>query len=432
MEITLSPETAQRIRSALDTQVDLSPPHVPDALSRLAVEAPAVYSLVLAELSGSQIRLDSERELHRRHRRGLLRRAFFWWGEYGTDAGDRLVAKRRVAAAIPFGIATFILILWAVSGLAGHRSSPAVARVGVAHRTPAVGAHVGLGEGNGFVRPIRRLRPAETSAFPLFSAHGPAPASFAPPVSHPALATPPQNPVVFDRQRALLLTAPIGLRTETATIPSPVVYARGASDAGIPLRVTSVFGDGQTAGNVRGGNPQAESLWSAGQRVAARLATGVVVVVGGPPMPVIAESDNPRATWLGQATLGAEGLVQVTFTLTSSSQQGKVRGVALDSARLVPGLAGRMTLRHPHVAAAVMAAALQSAGDYVQALARRGETVVADGWAQVTVGQTAPAWTYAASRLAQVLDPSSGAGGLVETAEIAGGSRLTILVTEAP
>lgn len=432
MEITLSPETAQRIRSALDTQVDLSPPHVPAALSRLAVEAPAVYSLVLAELSGSQIRLDSERELRRRHRRDLLRRACFWWGEYGTDVGDRLVAKRRVAAAIPFGIAAFILILWAVSELAGHRPSPAAARIGVGHRISAVGAHAGLGEGNGFVRPVHRLQPAETSAFPILGARGPTPASSAPPVSRPALATPRQNPVVFDRQQAPLLTAPIGFRAERATMPSPVVYVRVARDAGIPLRVTSVFSDGQTAANARGGNPQAESLWSAGQRVAARLASGVVVAVGGPPMPVIAESDNPRATWLGQASLGAEGLVQVTFTLTSSSPRGKVRGVALDSVRLVPGLAGRMSLRHPHAAAAVMAAALQAAGDYVQALARQGETVVADGWAQVTVGQTAPAWTYVASRLAQVLDPSSGAGGQVETAEIAGGSRLTILVTEAP
>jgi hypothetical protein len=431
MEITLSPETAQRIRSALDTQVDLSPPHVPAALSRLAVEAPAVYSLVLAELSGSQIRLDSERELRRRHRRGLLRRAFFWWGEYRTDVGDRLVAKRRVAAAIPFGISAFILILWAVSGLAGHHPSPAAARAGMAHLTSAPGAYAGLGEGNGLVPPVRRLRPAGASSLPLLDAR-PVPASSVPPVLHTAVAAPLQNPVVFDRQQAPLLTAPNGLRTERATIPSPVVYVRGASDAGIPLRVASVFGDGHTAANARGGNPQAESPWSAGQRVAARLATGIVVVVAGPPMPVIAESDNPRATWLGRATLGAEGLVQVAFTLTSSSRRGDVHGVALDSGRLIPGLAGRMTLRRPHAAAAVMVAALQAAGDYVQALARQGEAVVADGWTHVTVGQTAPAWTYAASRLAQVLDPSSGAGGQVETAEIAGGSRLTILVTEAP
>jgi hypothetical protein len=148
-------------------------------------------------------------------------------------------------------------------------------------------------------------------------------------------------------------------------------------------------------------------------------------------MPVIAESDAPAATWLGQATLGAEGLVQVTFALASPGQQGGVRGVALDPDRLVPGLTGRVTLRHPHAAAAVMAAALQAASDYVQALARQGEAIFADGWAQLALGQTAPAWTYAASRLARVLDPAAGVGGPVETAEIAGGSHLKILVTEA-
>ena len=150
-------------------------------------------------------------------------------------------------------------------------------------------------------------------------------------------------------------------------------------------------------------------------------------------MPVIAESDSPKATWLGRATMGAEGLVQVTFTPASpSGQQGGVRGVALDPVHLIPGLVGRTMLRRPHAAAAVMTAALQAAGDYVQALARQGETVLADEWAQVAVGQTAPVWTYAASRLAQVLDPNSGAGGQIETTEIAGGSRLAILVTEAP
>ena len=69
-----------------------------------------------------------------------------------------------------------------------------------------------------------------------------------------------------------------------------------------------------------------------------------------------------------------------------------------------------------------MAAALQATGDYVQALARQGEATFADGWTQLTLGQTAPAWTFAASRLARVLCASR--AGQVELARgIAASSR---------
>ena len=74
MRISLTPETAQRIRDALGDGVDLAPESVPAVLARLAVEAPAIYSEVLAQISGSQIRLDSESELHKRRRRNTLRR----------------------------------------------------------------------------------------------------------------------------------------------------------------------------------------------------------------------------------------------------------------------------------------------------------------------------------------------------------------------
>ena len=433
MEITLLPGTAQRLRAALGEEVDLSPAAVPAALSRLAVEAPAVYSQVLTELSGSHIRLDSERELQRRHRRSLLRRAFFWWGEYESETGDRLLAKRRLAAAVPFGLAGVMLILLVVSGTVTHRPSPALVRAGVTDVGSTPLARPRSGETPRRVHAAHVLRPAPALGRPLpvllipgpLTAQQPSsqglPASALLTTSLPtrALPTPPGNPVVFDRQQARVLSSPAGVQGGASVTPAPIIYDRGVANAS----------DG-------GENPAASALassqWSPGQRVAAHLATGVVVVAGGPPMPVIAESVGPGSTWLGRATLGPEGLVQVTFTLATPAGQGSVRGVALDPDHLVPGLVGRMTLRHPHAAAAVMTAALQAAGDYVQALARQGEVTLADGWAQLAVGQTAPAWTYAASRLAQVLEPRGAAAGPVETAEIAAGSHLTILVMEAP
>ncbi len=434
MEITLLPETAQRIRATLGGEVDLSPAAVPAVLSRLAVEAPAVYSMVLAELSGSQIRLDSERKLQRRHRRALLRRVFFWWGEYGSDVGDRLIAKRRIAAAVPFGLAGVILILLGVSSTIAHRPVLTPVHADMMHDTPAPDAPTESDPAPGTVRPARAIRPARAQvlagALPILlpppspTESGSASGPFTSSRSNRTPLTPPGNPLAFDRRQAQDLTMPAGLQAAGVVVPPPVVYDRGANDP--TLDATSSSGDHPAA------STQTQNHWVPGQRVAAHLATGVVVVVGGPPMPVIAESNAPGATWMGSATLGAEGLVQVTFTLASSGRQGGVRGVALDPDRLVPGLAGRMTLRQPHVAATVMAAAFQAAGDYAQALARQGEATFGDGWAQLALGQAAPAWTYAAGRLAQVLDPHAGSGGLVETAEIAGGSPLAILVTEAP
>ncbi len=418
MEITLLPGTAQRLRAALGEEVDLSPAAVPAALSRLAVEAPAVYSQVLTELSGSHIRLDSERELQRRHRRSLLRRAVFWWGEYESETGDRLLAKRRLAAAVPFGLAGIMLILLVASGTVTHRPSPALVRAGVTDVGATPLARPRPGETPRRVHAAHGLRPAPALGRPLpvllipGPLTAPAPALLTTSLPTRALPTPPGNPVVFDRQQARVLSSPAGVT------PAPVIYDRGVATA-------SDGGENPAA------SAQAGSQWIPGQRVAAHLATGVVVVAGGPPMPVIAESVGPGSTWLGRATLGPEGRVQVTFTLATPGGQGSVRGVALDPDHLVPGLVGRMTLRHPHAAVAVMTAALQAAGDYVQALARRGEVTLADGWAQLAVGQTAPAWTYAASRLAQVLEPRGGAAGPVETAEIAAGSPLTILVMEA-
>jgi hypothetical protein len=158
----------------------------------------------------------------------------------------------------------------------------------------------------------------------------------------------------------------------------------------------------------------------------------VVAVAGGPPVPVIAESDDPQATWLGRASLGPDGLLQVALSPVAPGAPSAVRGVALDPDRLAPGLAGRTALRHPRAAGAAIAAALAAAADYVRALAQQGQVTITNGWAQLAAGAPAPAWTYLAARLAQGMDPGGRAEGPVETTEVAAGTRLVILVTEAP
>src|SRR5215472_11263074 len=135
MRISLTEETAARIRDVLGADVDLAPDVVPSVLARLAVEAPEVYSHVLEELSGSQIRLDSEGELRRRRRRGLLRRLLFSWGEYETDVGDRVPQKRHLAAALPLALAVLTAALLSLTIVTGRRVVPAV----VQHPVPALG-----------------------------------------------------------------------------------------------------------------------------------------------------------------------------------------------------------------------------------------------------------------------------------------------------
>lgn len=466
MEISLLPATAERIRTALGEDVDLSPGAVPTVLARLAVEAPAVYSDVLTELSGSQIRLDSERELLRRRRRGLLRRALFWWGEYESEAGDRLVAKRHVAAAVPFGLAGLILILLGVSSAVGHRTARVSSRPSVHETTSA--ARLGPREAAHGLPVSQLIAPHRLSA----AARRVAPMAadlLIPDLGVPPMAAPtgpplqpslprlpltigsdsPGNPVVFTRVPAPAPGAGPGIRPESASPPPPVVYDRGeapVTSRGDPddLAAPPHPGDDSARTDAPSGAPPSAGVagvaaaravnphWTIGQRVQARLATGVVVVEGGPPAPVVAESANPKGTWLGHASLGPEGLVQVAFTLVAPGVSAIVRGVALDPPRLAPGLAGRTALRHPQAAGAAVAAALQATADYVQALARQGQVTLVDGWAQLASGPPAPPWAYLAARLASGLDPRGVAGGPVATTEVDAGMPLVILLTEAP
>jgi len=141
---------------------------------------------------------------------------------------------------------------------------------------------------------------------------------------------------------------------------------------------------------------------------------------------------------MGRGTFGPEGLIQIAFTLVGvnghgdSSGHAEVQGVALDPRRLAPGLVGAAVLRHPRAAAAVMAAAMQATSDYAQALEQQGQATLTNGWADIVAGQAAPAWTYAAGRLMQILAPRGDSGAPVETSEISAGSALIILITEAP
>jgi hypothetical protein len=444
MRISLTPETAERIRGVLGDDVDLAPDLIPSVLSRLAVEAPAIYSQVLTEISGSQIRLDSEEELRKRRRRGLLRRLLFSWGEYETDVGDRLLAKRHIAAAVPLGIATLTMTLLFLTLLFGHRTASLDSRPFVVAQAPTRGR-------GALERPIalvvaKRSTPANQAA--VAGGRAPWPGIRAPHASSVALlpmpplpslaeargnlAGAPGNPIVVAPPVALPRDGAHGFASDGPV--APIVYNRFAAAAGpesTPAEATGRAPEASAAATddslTAGPNHHA---WSPGARVPGRLVSGVVLVSGGPPVPVVAETETPRGVWLGQAALGPGDRVQLIMQLTGQDRTELVRALALDPERLTPGLTGRTSMRHPAVAAAVATVALQAAADYAQTVLQGGLGNFA-GWMQFPGIQATPAWTYFASRLAQAVEPRTTAGTLLATTEIPAGTPLVLLITGA-
>jgi hypothetical protein len=443
VRIVLPPECASRVRAVLGDGVDLSPAAVPHVLARLAEQAPDAYSEVLNRLSGSEILLDSERALHRRHRLAALRRLLFGWGEYQSDAGDRLVAKRRVAAALPVALAALLLVTAGLGALLHRPHSGSRPRASARSGRPAAS----VPHERAPVQPaaVRRPRlwPAPWNSTGLQTA---AP----PPSPHPTLSLPPVPPLAVPPAPALpradasvppaVVFTAAPPESGTARRPdspprSPVVYARDAAgdtdDAAEPTADTA----GRAARAAAAAPPRI------GDRLAAHLATGIAVAPGVPPVPVIVEAAD-GSTWLGRAAAQGDGRISIAVDNAGPAASGvpasaappparHVGGVVLEPDRLLPGLPARAVVRRRQLAAAVIGAAAQAASDYMQALARAAQLSVADGTAQVSVGGAAPAWTYAVSRVADLLAPQA-PGGTVETLEVPAGTPCLILVTEAP
>lgn len=461
MEITLGSKSAARIRAVLGDDVDLSPAAVPRVLARLADESPALYSEILDQLSGSDVRLDSERMLHRRHRRNALRRTLFGWGEYESDAGDRLLAKRRVAAAVPFVLAAVMLAAGGISSLLHRPTDAPAARVPVratrpagpparSERTkvpppPARFDHMVAGEfagrrsagegsrwppspsGRAVLAAVAEPPAARTTAQlpPVPTLPLPGPAGF----GLTSTALPP--PIVFSRPQA----SAAGSDQRDAVAPrSPVVYARdAATDTAQPPEPRSA----SSAGPHATPDPKAVKI---GDRIPARLVTAVIVTADSPPVPVVAQS-NDGSTWLGYAALQSDRRIHISFREVDRDGAGPSgvpvsraafsSGVALDPEQASPGLPGRLVIRRGATAVAAIAAIAQAASEYVQAIARAGQLSVSDGAAQISLGGPAPGWTYAASHFADMFNPQT-ARVAIETFEIGSGTPCLILITGAP
>lgn len=453
MEIMLGSESAARIRAVLGDDVDLSPTAVPRVLARLAEESPALYSEVLDHLSGSDVRLDSERMLHRRHRRNAIRRALFGWGEYESDAGDRVLAKRRVAAAVPLVLAALMLAAGGISSLLHRPTDVSVARVPV-HASGAARQSARSDRTTIPHPPVRfdRMVVGENLRRPPSSpAHGISAAVAQPPAarSTPQLPPVPALPlpwyagfglagsalppaIVYSRPQARAVGSD---QSDAAAPRSPVIYARDAAADTVQPRAPR---SASSAGPLETPDSRAVKV---GDRIPARLVTAVIVTADSPPVPVVAES-NDGSTWLGYAVFQPDRRIHISFrrvdregtTAPSGGRSSPLpvsSGVALDPQQTSPGLPGRLVIRRGATAAAAIGAIAQAASDYVQAVARAGQLSVSDGGAQISLGIPAPGWTYAASHFADLLN-SQTARVAIETFEIGPGAPCLILITEAP
>lgn len=444
MRISLTEETANRIREVLGNDVDLSPDVVPNVLARLAVEAPAVYSQVLEELSGSQIRLDSESEIRRRRRRSVLRRLLFWWGEYETDAGDRMLEKRHIAAALPLALAFLTLVLLAITLVAGRRvvpsavSHPAAARTPLredlrqAMRSPALTPQLVPAAPND---PLGTTRPSAVRP----QGHTPIAGLLPVPALPPGLPGFPDpsgrglgSPIVVSPSAsANRESVRLG---DPARAISPLVYNRSSELEAQRHEGSAAAADPAVSGRgpARGETPALPGPLVPGSRISGTLLTGALVVPGGPPVPVVAETADPHAIWTGHAVSGPGDRVHMTLAMGAQRRTETVRAVVLDPGTSFPGLQGHSTMRHPSVVAALTAAALQAASDYAQAVSRQGSVGVGSVWGPVVVGGQVPEpWTYLAARLAQDFQARGNQGGWVTTIEIPAGTPLVILIMGA-
>ena len=88
----------------------------------------------------------------------------------------------------------------------------------------------------------------------------------------------------------------------------------------------------------------------AGQMLTAKLVTALALIPGMGSMPVVATSENPAGTWLGDATMGTDGLIQITFHTLVGEQRytfgpDVLRAIQFERHALH---AWRLAFDHPH------------------------------------------------------------------------------------
>ncbi len=185
-------------------------------------------------------------------------------------------------------------------------------------------------------------------------------------------------------------------------------------------------------------NKVGQFLERSGQVISARFITGLALVAGLEPTPVLAISDNPRwcgidtcphVTWLGQATYVGGPRVQIKISAALvEGHRYPVQAMALGP-DMIAGIPASISSRTPTVAAQMIAEALAAGRDYLRMLEER-QVTISNEWFGVTQNTNPDFLAYLLSRIAgSILAPARQA--TVDVAEIAPQTELRLLVLTA-
>lgn len=181
----------------------------------------------------------------------------------------------------------------------------------------------------------------------------------------------------------------------------------------------------------------APSPWQPSQIITARLVTGIAMVQGFEPTPVLAISDSrvwcgreicPRVTWLGQVTSAVGRRVQVHFsTAFIDGRAHSIRAHALGS-DMILGLPARISTRTSAVAGQIVSAAFAAASDYLKALSQQHQVTIANGWLAITERGNPDFWTHLLTRVTDLFGVQSSGPPTVEVAEVAPETEFRLLI----
>jgi hypothetical protein len=446
-------KTRQAIEAALGGPLPpLSSEEFRPLLQRLATENPDLRQRILEALSASPVELPSERHARRLGRQAVLRRLLVGWLERETFAGDVVWDKRRILASAFGAMALLLVAMFVVNRATWQPLADRSQRVQVPAKdtpvpSPSRAEARALPSPPSWPRlPVPAPTPRRTPTYEIANGRVGSPVPPLVPRRPPAGLPPypegpgslawPLGPVATEPSPSAKPANGLVHEVPAGREPSRTLIVYDAPSSAVPSGTSAPPQGGMTY--PRGSQPPTgvasppalPVALRAGQMTAARLATALALMQGAGPMPVVAASESPGLTWLGEATLGPDGLVQITFlTVVSDQTAESVRAIALDAASRRPGLEAYVKTVARNTASAVVGAALRSTADYVQALVRQRQVTLTNGWATITTGEVPPFWMLLGSRVAELLAPrTQETTRPISVAELPAGAGLTILV----
>jgi hypothetical protein len=241
------------------------------------------------------------------------------------------------------------------------------------------------------------------------------------------VSTPPV--VVFETSNQQSQSAPsTGVRSESDSTQRqsvPVIVYDSGSTLAAGSQLARALSSGATT------QPAVLTV-SRGQLLEGKLVTPAVVSSSRGSTPTLVEITQGAlqgAVLLGQATRSPDGLVLIQFNglIGLDGRELPFRGAAYDPGAGSVGIHGQTTTMMPDASSALLAATMQSVGDYFTARARQPQVTTASG---IPGGQQGPTlWDGLASAVARAFAPSSEAPpGPTVVTRLDRGQIVTILV----